>query len=322
MGTHEGLITEVQRAIKRAHVNAHAPSHAALKRDFALLDKLEFLCERQISLAAGAKNDAEWTAEVEATFFWRIGVILDHEGRWNEMPAPNVVGPGPGRGEPPHAVIERMLVRLPNLELHGRRPAAAQCATPEPEDPRHRVTLPAWMRRRPGADAADIAGARVGRWGLSAPLKSFYAQSNGAGIDADKDFAFLTIAEAQRFADAYFPGADSYQRQIIYGLGLWPLAGFSGVKDCDPYCVIVGDRLHGMVTRLNHDDGSWVTHGSFADFLRVVGSLTRGDWHRLHELPALGAETAADHAGELKGSGWRLVESWSSDGAQWSFADE
>jgi len=35
----------------------------------------------------------------------------------------------------------------------------------------------------------------------------------------------------------------------------------------------MGDRMHGVVAHLHHDDVTWATHASLADFLAAVDTM-------------------------------------------------
>jgi hypothetical protein len=59
----------------------------------------------------------------------------------------------------------------------------------------------------------------------------------------------------------------------------------------------MGDRMHGVVAQLHHDDFTWATHASLADFLAAVDTMPRiekREWD--HIVPSRGVDALAARA--------------------------
>jgi len=149
------------------------------------------------------------------------------------------------------------------------------------------VTLPNALERyaREPADPTEIDRFRLGSRSLTDAARSFYATTNGLLIP-ELGTEILSLGAAKEYGEAL-----DYHTDAQF-FGLLP---FTESSDSNPYCLILGERLHGAILQLHHDFGPRVTHGSLESFLNALAELLEG-----------GGELIADLADEAI-TGSRLV---------------
>jgi len=139
------------------------------------------------------------------------------------------------------------------------------------------MLLPDTLKRytRKPADPYEIKKFRLGQDSLPDVVHSFYAATNGLLIP-ELGTEILSLAAAKEYGKAidYHPVAQFF--------GLLP---FTESNDSNPYCLILGERLHGAILQLHHDFGPKVTHTSLVSFLRALADLLESGGELIDDLP-------------------------------------